>query len=138
MDAISFVLGVQSRHLRSQHLKDLVFRADGDMSARRRASVKLVYEVAADEIEGVTAGTEISFGRTISASGEGSYQLNEGDVSWEEYDKRLREIGVLVRARNFLVFQGEQIDYLPIIGLEHLPIIAVHLITNFIIIYNKI
>ena len=38
MDAISFVLGVQSRHLRSQHLKDLVFRADGDMSARRRAS----------------------------------------------------------------------------------------------------
>ena len=107
MDAISFVLGVQSRHLRSQHLKDLVFRADGDMSARRRASVKLVYEVAADEIEGATAGTEIWFGRTISASGAGSYRLNGREVSWEVYDKQLREIGVLVRARNFLVFQGD-------------------------------
>ena len=107
MDAISFVLGVQSRHLRSQHLKDLVFRADGDMSARRRASVKLVYEVAADEIEGSTAGTEIWFGRTISASGAGSYRLNGREVSWEVYDKQLREIGVLVRARNFLVFQGD-------------------------------
>ena len=73
----------------------------------RRASVKLVYEVAADEIEGATAGTEIWFGRTISASGAGSYRLNGREVSWEVYDKQLREIGVLVRARNFLVFQGD-------------------------------
>lgn len=28
MDAISFVLGVQSRHLRSNNLKELVFRRD--------------------------------------------------------------------------------------------------------------
>lgn len=28
-------------------------------------------------------------------------------VTWETYEKRLREIGVLVKARNFLVFQGD-------------------------------
>ena len=105
MDAISFVLGVQSRHLRSTKLTDLVFRADGDQPGRPRASVKLVYEVAAREVEGVPEGGEISFGRTISASGAGSYRLNGREVSWDVYDKQLRAIGVLVKARNFLVFQ---------------------------------
>lgn len=28
-------------------------------------------------------------------------------VTWEVYEKRLRDIGVLVKARNFLVFQGD-------------------------------
>lgn len=28
-------------------------------------------------------------------------------VTWDGYEKRLREIGVLVKARNFLVFQGD-------------------------------
>jgi structural maintenance of chromosome 1 len=34
MDAISFVLGVKSRHLRSHKLGDLVFRADGKVRGR--------------------------------------------------------------------------------------------------------
>lgn len=28
-------------------------------------------------------------------------------VTWDGYEKRLRDIGVLVKARNFLVFQGD-------------------------------
>lgn len=28
-------------------------------------------------------------------------------VTWDAYEKRLRSIGVLVKARNFLVFQGD-------------------------------
>lgn len=53
MDAISFVLGVKSRHLRSNKLGDLVFRADGKaVPSKRRAMVKLVYELDQDEIEG--------------------------------------------------------------------------------------
>lgn len=50
MDAISFVLGVQSKHLRSTHLKELIFRQDADSAPSRRASVKLVYIVSEDEI----------------------------------------------------------------------------------------
>ena len=52
-DAISFVLGVKSRHLRSQKLSDLVFRANGSAPARRRASVKLVYRLDDGEVEGM-------------------------------------------------------------------------------------
>ena len=37
----SFVLGVQSKHLRSTKLSDLVFRADGAAPSSRRAMVKV-------------------------------------------------------------------------------------------------
>ena len=50
MDAISFVLGVQSKHLRSSHLKELIFRQDAESAPARKASVKLVYIVSDDEI----------------------------------------------------------------------------------------
>ena len=54
MDAISFVLGVKSRHLRSSKMSDLVFRASGGApSSKRRASVKAIYEVSDDEVEGL-------------------------------------------------------------------------------------
>jgi len=43
--------------------------------------------------------------RTIAASGVGSYRINDVEVTWEAYDKRLHQIGVLTKARNFLVFQ---------------------------------
>jgi structural maintenance of chromosome 1 len=51
MDAIAFVLGVKSRNLRSHKLGDLVFRAKGKAPDKRRASVKLVYRVDAEEVE---------------------------------------------------------------------------------------
>ena len=43
MDAISFILGVQSRDLRSQQMKDLVFRPPGQVTAaaaRTRADLE--------------------------------------------------------------------------------------------------
>jgi len=107
MDAIAFVLGVKSRNLRSHKLGDLVFRADGKAPAKRRASVKLVYKVDEGEVEDLKAGEELHFMRTIAASGVGSYRINDVEVTWEAYDKRLHQIGVLTKARNFLVFQGD-------------------------------
>jgi structural maintenance of chromosome 1 len=107
MDAISFVLGVQSKHLRSSHLKELVFRKDADSAPARKASVKLVYELSKDEIKDHAAGSEISFCRTISAAGVSSYRLDNKDVTYEKYEDTLQKIGVLVKARNFLVFQGD-------------------------------
>ena len=51
MDAISFVLGVNPKHLRSNNLKELIFRKDMDTTPSRKASVKLVYEVSENEID---------------------------------------------------------------------------------------
>eukprot|EP00752_Nemacystus_decipiens_P006829 g6131.t1 len=108
MDAISFVLGVQSKHLRSTKLSDLVFRADGAVPSSRRAMVKVVYMIGeGEEVDTQEAGDEVHFSRVISAGGASSYRLNDKEVTWESYEKRLRSIGVLVKARNFLVFQGD-------------------------------
>ncbi|CAM9845835.1 unnamed protein product [Laminaria digitata] len=52
-------------------------------------------------------GEEVHFSRVISIAGASSYRLNGKEVSWDAYEKRLRSIGVLVKARNFLVFQGD-------------------------------
>ena len=33
------------------------------------------------------------------------YKLNDRAVSWEQYNKKLEQYNILVKARNFLVFQ---------------------------------
>ena len=107
MDAISFVLGVQSRHLRSSHLKELIFRKDANSPPARKAMVMLVYEVSAGELEDIEEGTEIYFSRSVSSSGVSTYRLDKKEVTYEMYENVLQKIGVLVKARNFLVFQGD-------------------------------
>lgn len=115
MDAISFVLGVNSRHLRSTQLRDLVHRAPSDSSeqlATRAAHVTLVYEFSEGEpapsMAGAAgAGGEVRFSRLISEKGAGSYRINDQDVSFDTYQNQLKQIGILVKARNFLVFQGD-------------------------------
>ena len=109
MDAISFVMGVRTRHLRSENLKELIYDADSS-NERRKARVTLVYEVTGDEPDlglDIAPDSEMFFSRSISASGVSSYRFNEKDVTWAQYDVRLKSIGVLVKARNFLVFQGD-------------------------------
>jgi structural maintenance of chromosome 1 len=100
MDAISFVLGVQSRDLRSSQMKDLIFRPAGDVqSAPLRAMATLVYET--DD------GDERRFSRSITPAGQGEYHVDGTTVSFADYERALEGIGVLLKARNFLVFQGD-------------------------------
>jgi structural maintenance of chromosome 1 len=114
MDAISFVLGVHSRQLRSSQLRDLLHKAPGDVQASS-AFVTLVYELAVDEKAPTQSQAhsdphrekEVRFTRLISEKGVGSYRLDGRDVSAETYLNQLKEIGILVKARNFLVFQGD-------------------------------
>lgn len=65
----------------------------------RRAFVKLVYQMA--------NGNELQFTRTITGAGGSEYRLDGRVVTWDEYNERLKSIGILVKARNFLVFQGD-------------------------------
>lgn len=108
MDAISFVLGIQSKHLRSSRLKDLIYRKDINSPPERKASVKLIYELSDDELKSTKLETtDIIFSRTILSTGVSTYRLNEKEVTFEAYEQVLQQIGVLVKARNFLVFQGD-------------------------------
>eukprot|EP00980_Cylindrotheca_fusiformis_P011300 scaffold2599_cov125-Cylindrotheca_fusiformis.AAC.10 len=108
MDALSFVLGVQSRDLRSHQMKDLIFRPPGQKrtaKSRLRASAAITFEP--DDADNDEGGETIKFQRTIAPSGVGDYRINGTVVQYKEYEDRLAEIGVLVKARNFLVFQGD-------------------------------
>ncbi|RZC80245.1 hypothetical protein C5167_042823 [Papaver somniferum] len=101
MDAISFVLGVKSAHLRGAQLKDLIYAFDDKEKEQknRKAFVKLVYQLS--------SGVELQFRRTITSAGGAEYRLDEKVVTWDEYNNKLKSLGILVKARNFLVFQGD-------------------------------
>lgn len=110
MDAISFVLGVHSSHLRSQNLKDMIYRSEalrndgneGVPSSRtspRKAHVTTVYQT--DE------GREIKFKRSINQNGQSEYRINNSIVQYTEYNTALEKENILVKAKNFLVFQGD-------------------------------
>ncbi|KAF8320442.1 hypothetical protein DL93DRAFT_1845798 [Clavulina sp. PMI_390] len=123
MDAISFVLGVKSAQLRSSQLKDLVYRGrrlgqvieDGDDNVvdpnpegeededegegtAKKAWVLAVYEDAASK-------QQYQFQRTISVTGASEYRLNNKVVSYQAYNATLEKHNILVKAKNFLVFQ---------------------------------
>nr|OQO24236.1 hypothetical protein B0A51_12292 [Rachicladosporium sp. CCFEE 5018] len=139
MDAISFVLGIKSSHLRSTHLRDLVYRgrvltkskidANGDvvngngepngdaeggadesesdeesqMNGKRNdpqtAWVMAVYE---DD-----AGEEQRWKRSITSAGQSEYRINNRTVTAKQYNDALEAENILIKARNFLVFQGD-------------------------------
>ncbi|XAR61094.1 hypothetical protein NMG60_11034705 [Bertholletia excelsa] len=101
MDAISFVLGVRTGQLRGSQLKDLIYAYDDREKEQkgRRAFVRLVYQLG--------NGTELQFTRTIASSGGSEYRVDGRIVNWDEYNAKLKSLGILVKARNFLVFQGD-------------------------------
>nr|POE77457.1 structural maintenance of chromosomes protein 1 [Quercus suber] len=142
MDAISFVLGVKSSHLRSTHLKDLVYRgrvlkhskinADGDavedgaegahanghadgegsdgeaematQTSTQRNDPQTAWVMAIYEDD---AGEEQRWKRTITAAGQSEYRINSRTVTAKQYNESLEAENILIKARNFLVFQGD-------------------------------
>lgn len=153
MDALSFVLGVQSRDLRSSQMKDLIFRPPTTTGSKTRnnkltASAAIYFEDdnnhdqdddidddnsdddkdESDESSDPTnkrtrynirtrnktvsksnASNKVTtkFQRTIHPNGTGDYRINNKVVTYKQYEDKLASIGVLVKARNFLVFQGD-------------------------------
>ncbi|KAG5662351.1 hypothetical protein KAF25_004769 [Fusarium avenaceum] len=127
MDAISFVLGIKSSHLRSAHLKDLVYRgrvlktakinddgsaqtngdANGDADGNDKASrgdPKTAWVMAVYEDD---AGEEQKWKRSITNQGASEYRINDRVVTAQQYNESLETENILIKARNFLVFQGD-------------------------------
>ena len=129
MDAISFVLGIKSSHLRSTHLRELVYRgrvlrtsvANGDgtngtnghaedgpesqsQSTQGRDDPKSAWVMAVYEDD---AGDEQKWKRTITNSGVSEYRINDRTVTAQQYNDSLEAENILIKARNFLVFQGD-------------------------------
>lgn len=102
MDAISFVLGIHAAHLRSTKLKDLIYRGRGNAS--QTSNEKFAFVCAYYEKD---SGELVKFKREISLSGSSEYKINEKAVTPLQYTMALKSEGIFVKARNFLVFQGD-------------------------------
>ncbi|KAN0084141.1 RecF/RecN/SMC [Tylopilus felleus] len=127
MDAISFVLGVKSAQLRSSQLKDLVYRgrrlargpSDGSEDTQGQDDAEDDSDGEENEGEGTAKKAwvlavyedekkkEWLFQRTISTTGASEYRLNDRVVTYAAYNAALVSHNILVKAKNFLVFQGD-------------------------------
>lgn len=106
MDAISFVLGVRTQQLRGS-LKELLYsytEGGTQIHKPRKGYVKLVFQTP--------EGQEVEFSRVIQPSSSDPdanyasvYKVNDKTVSWDAYCQKLGTFGILVKVRNFLVFQ---------------------------------
>ncbi|KAL3313845.1 Structural maintenance of chromosomes protein 1B [Cichlidogyrus casuarinus] len=97
MDAISFVLGEHTKHLRVRRLNDLIHGAVVGKPASKTASVTAVYEMP--------TGEEIRFSRVINGN-TSEYRINGSAVRVDEYSEALEKIHIFMKVKNFLVFQG--------------------------------
>ncbi|KAI9247840.1 hypothetical protein BY458DRAFT_446081 [Sporodiniella umbellata] len=107
MDAISFVLGVNSSHLRSQNLKDMIYRSEALSNDEISRSSRAPRQAAVTAVYQDNKGQEIRFKRTIDDSGKSDYSINDRIVQYSRYNSSLEKENILVKAKNFLVFQGD-------------------------------
>jgi len=99
MDAVSFVVGVNTTTLRGTRLAD--FRSNLASADDRPTSVTLFYQAP-----GKGGDDQVTqFSRTITVRDTSEYRIDGKKVDEKEYQKRLTAVGLLVKSRNFLVFQ---------------------------------
>ncbi|XP_012515240.1 PREDICTED: structural maintenance of chromosomes protein 1B isoform X1 [Propithecus coquereli] len=97
MDALSFVMGEKTVNLRVKNIQELIHGAHIGKPVSSSASVKIVY------VE--ESGEEKTFARIIRGACS-EFRFNDNVVSHSAYIAELEKIGIIVKARNCLVFQG--------------------------------
>ncbi|XP_050821130.1 structural maintenance of chromosomes protein 1B isoform X2 [Gopherus flavomarginatus] len=103
MDALSFVMGERTANLRVKSVQELIHGAHVGKPFSSTASVKIVY---CEE-----NGEEKTFSRIIRGSSS-EFLFNDKAVSRSVYTGELEKIGIIVKARNCMVFQAERYQML--------------------------
>ncbi|XP_030395515.1 structural maintenance of chromosomes protein 1B isoform X2 [Gopherus evgoodei] len=103
MDAVSFVMGERTANLRVKSVQELIHGAHVGKPFSSTASVKIVY---CEE-----NGEEKTFSRIIRGSCS-EFLFNDKTVSRSVYTAELEKIGIIVKARNCMVFQAERYQML--------------------------
>ncbi|XP_052645800.1 structural maintenance of chromosomes protein 1B [Harpia harpyja] len=97
VDAVSFVMCEKASNLRVKSVRELIHGAHVGKPVSSTASVKIVY---CEE-----DGEEKTFSRVIRGSCS-EFFFNDKPVSRSTYISELEKVGILVKARNCLIFQG--------------------------------
>lgn len=98
MDAISFVLGEKATSLRVKKLGDLIHGAPVGKPVSNRCSVTLNYKE--DD------GRMRSFTRSVTNAGS-EFRVDGKVVSVQQYNHEMESIQIFIKAKNFLVYQGQ-------------------------------
>ncbi|XP_068633739.1 structural maintenance of chromosomes protein 1A [Battus philenor] len=97
MDAVSFVMGEKTSLLRVKRLSDLIHGASINKPLSRNASVTATF-VLEDM-------TEKQFQRSVIGQSS-DHKIDGQSVTVSHYLSELEKLGINVKAKNFLVFQG--------------------------------
>ncbi|CAH2048943.1 unnamed protein product, partial [Iphiclides podalirius] len=97
MDAVSFVMGEKTSLLRVKRLSDLIHGASINKPVSRSASVTATF-ILEDM-------TEKQFQRSVIGQSS-DHKIDGQSVSVSHYLSELEKLGINVKAKNFLVFQG--------------------------------
>uniref|UniRef100_A0A8C0HEU7 Structural maintenance of chromosomes protein n=1 Tax=Buteo japonicus TaxID=224669 RepID=A0A8C0HEU7_9AVES len=97
VDAVSFVICEKASNMRVKSVRELIHGAHVGKPVSSTASVKIVY---CEE-----DGEEKTFSRVIRGSCS-EFFFNDKPVSRSTYISELEKVGILVKARNCLIFQG--------------------------------
>ncbi|XP_039344767.1 structural maintenance of chromosomes protein 1B isoform X2 [Mauremys reevesii] len=103
MDALSFVMGERTANLRVKNVRELIHGAHVGKPFSSTASVTIVYREE--------NGEERTFSRIIRGSCS-EFLFNDKAVSRSVYTAELEKIGIIVKARNCMVFQAERYQML--------------------------
>ncbi|WKY07639.1 hypothetical protein Q1695_007251 [Nippostrongylus brasiliensis] len=98
MDAISFVLGEKATSLRVKKLGDLIHGAPIGKPVSNRCSVTLNYRD--------NDGRMKCFTRSVTGAGS-EFRVDGKVVSVQQYNHEMESIQIFIKAKNFLVYQGQ-------------------------------
>ncbi|CAF3941920.1 unnamed protein product [Adineta steineri] len=106
MDAISFVLGEPTKSLRVRKLSELIHGAPINKPVSNRASVSLIFVSIKTDRHGGRTEHEKRFQRLIVGNAS-EYRVDSRQLSATEYTEELENMGIIPKAKNFLIFQGQ-------------------------------
>ncbi|CAF3528620.1 unnamed protein product [Rotaria socialis] len=106
MDAISFVLGEPTKSLRVRKLSELIHGAPINKPVSTRASVSLIFVTIKADRHGERTEHEKRFQRLIVGNAS-EYRVDGRQLSATEYTEELENMGIIPKAKNFLIFQGQ-------------------------------
>ncbi|UJR14762.1 hypothetical protein I4U23_001752 [Adineta vaga] len=106
MDAISFVLGEPTKSLRVRKLSELIHGAPINKPVSNRASVSLIFVSIKTDRHGERTEHEKRFQRLIVGNAS-EYRVDGHQLSATEYTEELENMGIIPKAKNFLIFQGQ-------------------------------
>lgn len=99
MDGISFVMGEKTNMLRVRRLGELIHGASIGRPVSNSCSVTARFQLPDN--------STIEFQRLVVDRGSScTYKINKSNVTATMYGQELEKLGINVKARNFLVFQG--------------------------------